>query len=218
MAEIYGEETLKVLNSRCLKLQPFGEPSWNFGPFLKTDFSLRNLSRVWSSDLIVCLLFIYAKSLFGRHLPFLGITEGDISRVTFSKHHPCICTKSSPIKYHSGFWFIEENCEVSCWELLENARDTWSHFYLLACCRLSMSDKDCHWDYIDFSFRSCVRYLLTLKLPWVFVVWGSLTAETCVVKSNFSSPIPNCGKRESGNLVRREQSGSQWGMLIAQKG
>lgn len=46
VAEIYGEETLKVLNSRCVKLQPFGEGSWNFGLFLKQGFqpqeSVRN--------------------------------------------------------------------------------------------------------------------------------------------------------------------------------
>lgn len=134
------------------------------------------------------------------------------------QQHPRICTKDSPIKYHSGFWFIEETCKMSCWELLENARDTWSHFYLLTCFRLSMRDKDCHWDYIDFSFNSCLKYLLTLRLPSVFVGWESLTAEACVVKSNYSPSIPNCGKRESGNLIRWEQSVSQCGMLIHQKG
>lgn len=38
VAKIYGEETLKGLNSRCVKLQPFGDRSWNFGLFFRQGF------------------------------------------------------------------------------------------------------------------------------------------------------------------------------------
>lgn len=52
VAKIYGEETLKVLNSRCVKLQPFGEQSWNFGPFLKQGLqpqkSIQNVTQLFN--------------------------------------------------------------------------------------------------------------------------------------------------------------------------
>lgn len=124
---------------------------------------------MWSSYLIVCLFLVYANSLYIswdiRHLLFLRITGGDVSSVTFSMEHPCIVTKESPRKCHSAFSIYWGNLWDDMLQSYQKMHVTVSHFNLIACFRPSMRSKDCHWDYIDFCFNSCLKYLVETQVP-----------------------------------------------------